>query len=538
MIKLLAADDEYWVREKLRQIIDWQQYDIEFLEPACDGEEVLSRIETESPDILITDINMPGLNGVELLEHLSQKHPELVLLVISGYDTFDFVRRSMRSGAINYLLKPVTRADMAAAISEALQILRDRDVTNEEQKRQREQLLRSSSLLKDQELSMLLDQPEGRSASPLPVDLPQENAEYCLVLMKIHDMTRAMEEYRYDIANLSYETKAAIRSVPGTENALVFNYLSRSSEFILLTEQPQNRLAEAAEQYKEKLEKLFHCPVTVVLGQQKQRLNNIQTGYLWAQSQLARRRFAPCSEIICFESPNQPDDGQLRWTEELNKQLEMYLTNGNREQLSRTLIQKTGLSTAGTLKVSCGAVRRLVSRMNHSLQSTLLRTGSAEDASVLTNLAEEVIRSVDSLVSDTLIAREFELIDTVAAGCINEETDSMKAIVRRVQEDIDAHYYEPLTLTFLAEKYIVEQSYLSRSFKQEVGENLILYLAKRRIAKAIELMKEDKVGLTEISFLVGYDDYTYFSRVFKKISGFSPREYKARYLTENGGDGA
>lgn len=538
MVKLLAADDEYWVREKLRQIIEWQQYDIEFLEPACDGEEVLARIETESPDILITDINMPGLNGVELLEQLSQNHPELVLLVISGYDTFDFVRRSMRSGAINYLLKPVTRADMASAISEALQILRERDVTNEEQKQQREQLQRSSSLLKDQELSMLLDQPGRRSASPLPFEQLRENAEYRLVLMKIHDMSGAMEEYRYNIANLSYDAKAAICSVPGTENALIFNYLSRSSEFILLTEQSKNRLAEAAEQYKEILEKLFHCPVTVVLGQQNYRLNSIRTGYQWAKSQLERRRFTPCSEIICSESPDQPDDGQLRWTEELSKQLEMYLTNGNREQLCRTLIQKTGLHAAGTLKVSCGAVRLLVSRMNHSLQSALLHTGSAEDASVLTNLSEEVIRSVDSLVSDTLIARETELIDTVASGVLNEETDSMKVIVRRVQEDIDAHYYEPLTLTFLAEKYIVEQSYLSRSFKQVVGENLILYLAKRRIAKAIELMKEDKVGLTEISFLVGYDDYTYFSRVFRKISGLSPREYKARYLAENGGKGA
>lgn len=535
MVKLLAADDEYWVREKLRQIIDWQKYDIEFLEPACDGEEVLARIETDDPDILITDINMPGLNGVELLEQLSQKHPGLVLLVISGYDTFDYVRRSMRSGAINYLLKPVTRADMAAAVTEALQILRDRNVTSEEEKRQKEMLLRSSSLLRDQELSILLDQPGGEASHALPLKVPVNDAEYSLVLMKIHDMSMAMDEYRYDIASLSYDTKSRICSALGTEDALVFNYLSRSSEFILLTDQRENLLPEAAEKYREVLESIFHCPVTVVLGKQSYRLNNIQAGYLSAKAQLERRRFAPCSEIICCESAGQPDDAQLQWSEERRKQLEMYLANGNREQVSKTMISKSGLSAVGSLRVSTGAVRQLVDRMNHTLQNPQFFKGSSNDAAFLADLSYEVSRSVDSLDPEKLIACENELIDTVMAGYFTEETDTMKAIVHRVKEDIDAHYYEPLTLTSLAEKYIVEQSYLSRCFKQEIGENLIMYLAKRRIGKAMELMKEDRVGLTEISFLVGYDDYTYFSRVFRKITGESPREYRARVQTENGG---
>lgn len=331
MYKLLAADDEYWVREKLRQIIDWQMYNIEFLEPACDGEEVLERIGTECPDILITDINMPGLNGVELLEQLSRKYPDLVLLVISGYDTFDYVRRSMRSGAINYLLKPVTKADMMSAISETLQVLRDRNVTSEEQKRQREQFLRSSSLLRDQEMSVLMDKPDGELGLPLSLNVPLIDLEYSLILMKVHDMSAAMDEYRYDASSLSYDVKSRICSIPGLENALVFNYMSKSNEYILLTDRGENRLPETAGKYMAILENIFHCPVTVVIGMQSYSVNNIHAGYLWAEAQLERRRFAPCSEIICCESAAQPDNGRLQWNEEKSKQLEKYLAIGNRE---------------------------------------------------------------------------------------------------------------------------------------------------------------------------------------------------------------
>ena len=118
--KVLFADDEYWTREKIRRIIDWEKYSLEFLEPAADGEEVLKRIGEEKPDILITDINMPYLNGVELLKKIKEVQPQLLTFVISGYDDFDYVKESFMSGAINYLMKPVNKIDLVNALSNAL----------------------------------------------------------------------------------------------------------------------------------------------------------------------------------------------------------------------------------------------------------------------------------------------------------------------------------------------------------------------------------------------------------------------------------
>ena len=100
--KVLFADDEYWTREKMARIIPWEKYSLEFLKPASDGEEVLERLSEEKPDILITDINMPYVNGVELLKKVHTEYPELITFVISGYDDFEYVRDSFLSGSIHY----------------------------------------------------------------------------------------------------------------------------------------------------------------------------------------------------------------------------------------------------------------------------------------------------------------------------------------------------------------------------------------------------------------------------------------------------
>lgn len=533
--KLLVADDEYWAREKLRMMIDWGRYGIEFLEPACDGDEVLERIGTDHPDILITDINMPGLSGADLLEQLAGSHPDMVTLVVSGYDTFSYVKRTMRSGAINYLLKPVNKIELISAVSEALEILHDRQVKTAEEARQREQLLWTSSLLQDRELSWLLDN-QVDTPPALSMNVPLNVSGYSVILMKIHDMTHIMGEYHQDINKLSYAVKSRLRALPNMESAVIFNHFSRANEFILLADRAEERSMEAARRYMDLLGSLANSPVTVVLSAQSYALDSVRTGYLWAVSQLRRRRYIQQSAILPPDFPErQPDDDTLQWTEEAAHRLGVYLGSSNQKKVEQTLLEKTGLWDAQRRQVSCGAVSRLISQMNNALQAGYLQSAAPDDAAAVANLVEEVARSVETLDFERLRARENELIDAVLSKSPVEQTHSMRDIVRQVQKDIDAHYYTPLTLTSLAEKYYVERSYLSRCFKQETGENLMPYLTRRRIERAMEQIREGKTGLTEISFLVGYDDYTYFSRVFKKIAGVSPREYKDRCLAGQGG---
>lgn len=144
---------------------------------------------------------------------------------------------------------------------------------------------------------------------------------------------------------------------------------------------------------------------------------------------------------------------------------------------------------------------------------------------------ESMIESADKTVETMDHAALCEMLQEIILLLIPEQketaTDSMKDIARRAADWLEEHYAEELTLSSLAERYHVESSYFSRIFRQETGQNLILYITNRRIEKAKEYMRESRTNLAEIAFLVGYDDYTYFSRVFRKHTGMSPREYRS-----------
>lgn len=210
--KILIADDEYWTREKLRHMIEWEEYGLDCLEPAQNGEEVLERIEAEKPDILITDINMPYVNGVELLETIKKDYPGIVAFVVSGYDDFEYVKGTFMSGAVNYLVKPVAKIDMVNAIVKALENIGNREnekpleiIGNRENEKQEH--LKAASLIQDREYSQLIEREESAYAPGIAMD-----SGIYLMLVKIHNYNQLVRQSRYDMNLFSFIVKWLIIS--------------------------------------------------------------------------------------------------------------------------------------------------------------------------------------------------------------------------------------------------------------------------------------------------------------------------------------
>ena len=202
--RLLIADDEYWTREKIRTMIAWEEYRIDFMPPAQDGEEVMQMLESDRPDILITDINMPFLNGVELVKRVKEQYPEIVILVLSGYDDFAYVKDTLVAGAINYLLKPVSKIDLIGAVSKALELISEK----EENERQ---TLKAASLLQDRELSLLIEKERVRLSVTQVTGTVLDSVGCSIMLVKIHDLQTLMSRYQYDMNYLSYSIKKKLR---------------------------------------------------------------------------------------------------------------------------------------------------------------------------------------------------------------------------------------------------------------------------------------------------------------------------------------
>ncbi len=258
--KLLIADDEYWTREKIRSMINWDEYHIIFMKPAENGEEVLLRIREETPDILITDINMPFVNGVDLVKEVREKYPEIVVFVISGYDDFNYVKETLLAGSINYLLKPVSKIDMIHAVSQALEIIAKRE-------EDRIQTLKAASLMQDRELSFLVEKEQIPFMPAVVLENEQDMAGCSVMLVKIHEFQNYMEDYHYDMNLLSYHIKKRIRQITEVKNLFIFNYVFRSNEFIIVTDLDFSEQKKMSMRILDNFSKEGKSPVTIAVSE-------------------------------------------------------------------------------------------------------------------------------------------------------------------------------------------------------------------------------------------------------------------------------
>ena len=154
-------------------------------------------------------------------------------------------------------------------------------------------------------------------------------------------------------------------------------------------------------------------------------------------------------------------------------------------------------------------------------------TENALQLAELDSLSDLMNKTLELLDLDAV----FQILEQMIDLCIDahrvEISETISGTVVQVAQYIQENYHETFSLSQLAKRFLVESSYLSKAFRQQMGENLMVYIARQKIEKAKEYIQQGNITLTEISFLVGYDDYNYFSRVFKKMTGISPREYKA-----------
>lgn len=143
---------------------------------------------------------------------------------------------------------------------------------------------------------------------------------------------------------------------------------------------------------------------------------------------------------------------------------------------------------------------------------------------------QELREMADGAIGTMNTEKVCEVMTEIIESCMNvksvETNDSIRNCIQEAAEYVEEHFQDNITLTSLSKMFHVESSYFSRMFRKETGKNLMVYLCEKRMNKAIEYMKKSDRNLTEIAFMVGYDDYTYFNKVFKKVKGMSPREYR------------
>lgn len=532
--KVLAADDEYWSRENIRNLIPWEEYSIEFLEPACDGEEVMDRIPEEHPDIILTDINMPFLSGLEMLERLNAEYPEIITVAVSGYDDFEKVKGVFISGGIDYLLKPVGKEELVNVLTKALGILEEREAAKENNENRRLQEHKISSFLEDSEYSALLSEKlYGQAKTQTHVSSTQTFSEVATVLVKFYDITEIAAGFDHDILQMSWSIKSTLRELFGKgNNAVIFNYSSKMSEFLLVGTAEAGMLKRFAEQVLKSFSLQDYGPVSVVLHEQTSSLDDIAAVYREMITVLVTRPFRREHCILrCPEMGKADSSSSIGkyGSPRLEEELYHLLATRQKAEVEKLIFKASDFASCDKNGWSYLEVKQYVGRIT----GILFRYVRDERPEMIVQI-EESMDNIDyymkCLDATAMITTMNIILDSLWEKDEQGNTDSVIRQVEQVQQYISRNYFENITLTSLAVEYHIDASYLSRVFSQKYGETIITFLTRVRMEHAVELMRDPDKKLETISFLVGYDDYNYFSRVFRKKLGVSPSEYRSQLL--------
>ena len=528
--KVLAADDEYWSRENLRSLISWEDYSIEFLDPACDGEEVLERLEEEKPDIILTDINMPFMDGLELLKKLQTEYPQIITIAVSGYDDFEKVKGVFVSGGLDYLLKPVGKEELVRILTKALGILEERETLrrNTETNRQKEHKL--SSFLEDSEYSALLSgKLYGQFQAQPHVSSTGEFSGMAALMVKFYNIAEIAEKFDHDSLQMSLDIKTKLRKLmDGDPDAIIFNNCNKMSEFLIFTSLRTKSLQIFAEKILKEFPLDDYGPVSVILHEQTGSLDDIGNIYRDMIAVLVTRPFTYTHCILSCpegESTSACQTVGKNISHRIEEELYHFLNTSQKNETRKLIFQTCDFRNCDNGSWSCLDVKQYIRRITGILYRYV-----QEQQPELTAQAEEAMDDIDyymkCLDAASVMASIKILLNSLWENVSENNVDSAGSQVEQIRQYILTSYHENITLTALASAYHMDASYLSRMFSQTYGETIIAYLTRVRMEQAIRLMGDEEKKLETISFLVGYDDYNYFSRVFRKKLGVSPREYR------------
>lgn len=432
MLKVFLVEDESVVRESLRNNIPWKEYGFNFVGEAGDGEMALPLIRKTAPDVLITDIKMPFMDGLSLSHIVKKEFPSMRIIIMSGYDDFEYAKRAIKEGVDQYISKPITKSGMKEVLDsvkekiekERIQqgyLLQYQMETQEYEQLQRreffEKVLTGRMPVKDIYVE----------AGKLSLDITA--SAFSLILFSIKDKEKPIEEIG------SEEYCKALEEL--------MSYFIRFPAYIL------SRWS-------------LNTYIVVVKGEK-----DIVADYV-------DRGISKITEI-CGNK-----DDKIEWYASAGEPVERF-----------------------------SALEKCFNDVNHAFACRFF----VQDTHILT---EEIAAKYESLIKDAPEELEDESLNKRGNKLISD------AIAY-----IDENYMnESCTLSDVAESLSVNSSYLSAIFSKEMDTTFVKFLTAKRLDKARELLVKKRMHTADVAAAVGYKDSHYFSFVFRKTYGMSPKEYR------------
>ncbi len=540
MLKIFLAEDEVIVRETIKRMIPWEDLGFELVGEAADGEMALPLLLRQKPDLLITDIKMPFMDGLTLAKVAKKEIPGLKVVILSGYDDFNYAKQAINIGVEDYLLKPITKN----ALIERLTEIRSRYEHEKTQKEYYEKFHRemqayeknSSRDFFEALVSGSMDMMEiYRRSEKLGLDIVAEAYNVLIFTMNCEEDFSGQREGYSEWEAESLELLEEFFS----ENTSAMLFRCNIFSYGVLIKGQKETIGENTRSCVSEIQRILDRKEQkrqwfVAAGEPVERLSQIQKSYYSASRAFSQRylydeNILYYDEMTSMEKKNVTEDDstylQKVDVNALNPAiLQKFLSNGLLEETENFV--KDYFYAIGQEPLESLVFRNYVTlNVRFSVMSFLKEIGC--DTRTLEQEDTEDVLSESSKSLENAIAYAEKIISQAIALRDQNSGNKNRSILKTAVDFIDSHYMEEdMSLNKAANAANVSANHFSALFSQNMGQTFIEYLTNLRMNKAKEYLRCTSMRSSEIAGEIGYKDAHYFSYLFKKTQGMTPSDYR------------
>ena len=500
MYKVLIADDEKNIRLGIQAMIKREFPDLEtFI--ASDGQEALELIQEKEPHIVITDIKMPRMDGIQLIKELQQKEIQPSLLILSGYDDFTYAKEAIKHKVKDYLLKPVNRTELFKSLNMII----------EELEQSQKMTYQHMDEYRASQLNYIL----------LNQNIQEEAVDDLLIKMK-------MESYPagYYVGIIEADGDVGGEDFLGKINQL---FLSNSSTIPFLDKDGRVTIIAADIELftllKEQLGRDRHLVFTIGISERESDLKELRKTYGQAVTALKYHFLYPRRQIILYENIKEKPEIDSLPMDLINKISNMLGTEREKEI-------KENLRQVMDFDVIAHSSIDYLENLNKEINETIFK-GFFKRLGEESLVTFELLNKIDDIYNFDNFHEYFHALEDLLMR-IHEYHKQMKSVyseqkyMDRAIAYIRENYHKDLNLAVVANYISLNYSYFSHMFKEYIGQNFVDYLKMVRVESAKKLLQETDFKILEISEMVGYKNPKQFARVFRDVEGISPKEYREK----------
>ena len=538
MYKLIIVDDEYSTRNGLKICIHLFDYGIEVAGEAENGNKGLELADRVRPDIVLPDVKMPGMDGIEMVKRLKERHPDTKIVFISGYDDIEYLKSAMKMDAVDYILKPVNLQELITVIEKIMVMSKREENRKDMLQRLSAKLNESIPLLREKFFIQLIkDGNMDRASTEKRIDfldlrLPYQ-APYCVIIIGIDNPRTVFEKMPEQNTQLiSFAIQNICREVvEARASGSVFEH--QRGEYVLIVELPENEgeeiifplVSELMASLNGFLNRMIGgISLTIGIGGTVEHLGRLADSYQMASGAIERKLFLGRNQVVTFDAMAARKDVDYRAVNERMTSLSSVLKSGDAGQVSLRLdaLFEELRGSSGIGYIDCQRI---------GLQVLLVASQFLSESGIRAgDLGERESEAWAQLMKlETLDDMSHHLkvyLTQVCERIEHREDKRIPEVITEIMRIIQERYSENLTIADIASQVYLAKTYICLLFKQETGETINEYITRVRMEQAKKLLNGTDRKLAEICTAIGYAEPSYFTKQFRKYTGMNPSDYR------------